>query len=67
MKMTSKHLEFIADTIAPKLSWPAHIKQIADELAKTNPNFDSVKFCNRAEKAWWQAHPIQEIDDDIPY
>ncbi len=75
MKMTAQHFEFIADIIAPKLSWPSHIQQIADELAKTNPKFDSVKFCNRAERAWWnevyrlnpQAHPIQENDDDIPY
>jgi hypothetical protein len=67
MKMSLQHFEFIADTIAPKLSWPSHIAYIADELAKTNPNFNREKFCNRAEKAWWQAHPIVEIDDEIPY
>jgi len=67
MKMTRQHFEFIADRIAPKLSWPSHIQYIADELAKTNPKFDTMKFINRAEKAWFDNNPIEEIDDDYPY
>lgn len=70
MKMTRQHFEFIADKVAPKLSWPSHIQYIADELEKVNqknPKFSKQKFIDRAERAWFDSNPIEEIDDAIPF
>lgn len=67
MKMTRQHFEFIADKLAPKLSWPSHIEYIANELEKANPKFNKQKFIDRAERAWFDSNPIEEIDDAIPF
>lgn len=65
--MQQRHFEYIADHVAPLMSWPTKITEMADKLASTNPRFDRDKFIARATKAWEAAHPIEEIDDEIPY
>ena len=52
MKLTRIHFEFIADSIMPYVEYPTSIVEIADELAKTNPNFDRDKFIKRAVANW---------------
>lgn len=65
--MQRRHYEFLADEVAPIMGWPTHIADMADKLAATNPKFDKEKFLARAIKAWEEAHPPEEIDDEIPY
>lgn len=65
--MSQRHFEYIADNIAPLLNWPPQIVEMAEQLASTNPRFNKEKFIERATKAWEQAHPIVELEDEIPY
>ena len=65
--MQRRHYEFLADEVAPLLGWPSQIRPMADKLAATNPKFNKEKFIQRAIKAWELAHPMEEIDDEIPY
>ena len=65
--MQQRHFEYLADKVAPLLGWPTQIVEMADRLAETNPRFNKEKFPDRAIKAWEEAHPPQEIDDEIPY
>lgn len=65
--MSKRHFEFMADEVAPLMGWPTSIYRMADKLAKTNPRFDKEKFISRAVKNWEQAHPMENIDDEIPY
>lgn len=62
-----ENTDWIADIIAPKLSWPTHIIQLADEIAEKNPDFDREKFLRRAIKAWEDNYEPPIIDDSIPY
>lgn len=66
-RMTRQHFEFIADVIAPTLSWPTHIETIADKLAESNDRFDRDKFVARATKAWEDNYVKPHIEDYIPY
>ena len=71
-RMTRAHYNFIADVIAPHISWPTKLREIADELEATNPAFDRRKFLSRATKAWESAQDVDEItefvhDDEVPY
>ena len=66
-RMTRAHYNFIADVIAPQVSWPTKLREIADELEATNPAFDRRKFLYRATKAWEAAQNVDELNDEIPY
>ena len=68
-KMTRQHYEFIADMIGPMVGFPSHLLVMADELEKTNPQFNRKKFLDRATKAWEDANPqvMEPLDDSIPY
>ena len=65
--MQQRHFEYLADKVAPLMGWPTQIVEMADRLADTNPRFNKEKFLDRAIKAWEEAHPVEEIDDEIPY
>lgn len=65
--MQKRHLEYIADRVAPLLAWPTRIQELADELAKSNPKFNREKFVTRATAAWEKHNPPPELDDEIPY
>ena len=67
MILSKQHLEYIADNIAPMLSWPTHIAILADDLEKTNPRFKRTKFMDRATRAWESANPPEEINDEIDF
>ena len=61
-------VEFIADQVAPHVSWPSDLHCIADELEKVNPRFNRHKFIIRATKAWEKRNLEHEnINDSIPY
>jgi len=47
--------------------WPTHFNAIADELEKDIPNFNRDKFLTRAIKAWEDAQPEIDFNDEIPY
>lgn len=66
-RMTRAHYNFIADVIAPQVSWPTKLRDIADELRATNPKFNRERFLSRATKAWEAAQDVDEIDDEVPY
>jgi|11_taG_2_1085331.scaffolds.fasta_scaffold178035_1 hypothetical protein len=69
-KFTRRDFVFIADEIAPMLHWPTSIKELAQKLRATNPNFNEDKFVERATEAWednYQLHRAEQIDDNIPY
>lgn len=68
-KFTRRDFEFIADEIAPLLGWATGVKEVAQKLKATNPNFDYDRFVNRATEAWERNHLAQaeDIDDEIPY
>ena len=68
-KFTGRDYEFIADKIAPYLSWATAIKYVADELKATNRNFNYDKFVERAERAWEENYNLskENFDDEIPY
>ena len=66
-RMSRMHYNFIADLIGPQVSWPSHLHSIADELEKTNPKFNRVRFIERATKAWEEQRGKQIIEDEIPY
>lgn len=66
-RMTRAHFNFIADVIAPQVTWPTKLRDIADELEATSSVFDRAKFLSRATKAWEAAHELEEINDEIPY
>ena len=65
--MQQRHFEYLADEVAPLMGWPTQIVEMAERLEKTNPRFNKEKFLDRAIKAWEEAHPVEEIDDEIPY
>jgi len=65
--MQRRHYEFLADEVAPLMGWPSTIYLMADKLASTNPNFNKEKFIERAVAQWELKHPVEEIDDEIPY
>lgn len=65
--MQQRHFEYLADEVAPLMGWPTQIVEMAERLEKTNPRFNKDKFLTRAIKAWELAHPMEEIDDEIPY
>ena len=65
--MTRAHYNFIADVIAPQVSWPTKLRDIADELEATNPAFNRGKFLSRATKAWEAAQGVDELNDEVPY
>jgi hypothetical protein len=69
MRLTRQHFEFIADEVAPLLSWATGIEELADKLKKTNPRFDRDKFVRRATKNWEDKYQssLEEINDDVPY
>ena len=66
-RMTRAHYNFIADVIAPQISWPTKLRDIADELEATNSAFNRGKFLSRATKAWEAAQDVNELNDEIPY
>ena len=68
-KFTRRDFEFIADYIMPHMSWATGIEQVADELKRTNPNFDWDKFVDRPTKNWEEEHlrGQENLYDDIPY
>ena len=66
-RMTRAHYNFIADVIAPQVSWPTKLRDIANELEATNPAFNRGKFLSRATKAWEAAQNVDELNDEIPY
>ena len=43
-KFTRRDFEFIADEIAPLLGWATGVKEVAQKLKATNPNFDYDRF-----------------------
>lgn len=65
--MQRRHYEFLADEVAPLMGWPTQITAMAEKLAATNPKFNKGKFIERAVKAWEDANPMEELDDEIPY
>ena len=65
--MQQRHFIYLADEVAPLLAWPTQITAMAEKLAATNPKFDTEKFIKRATAAWEEAHPIEDLDDEIPY
>ena len=69
MRLSKQHFEFLADEVAPLLSWVTGIEELADKLKKTNPDFDRDKFVRRAPKKWEDKYQssLEEINDDIPY
>ena len=68
-KFTRRDFEFIADYIMPHMSWATGIEQVADELKRTNPNFNRDKFVDRATKVWEEHYERGRDDfyDEIPY
>ena len=69
MRLSKQHFEFLADEVAPLLSWVTGIEELADKLKKTNPDFDRDKVVRRATKNWEDKYQssLEEINDDIPY
>ena len=67
MKATHQHYEYIADNLAPLVSSPIVIEQIADDLEKLNDKFNRKKFLARAIANWEQKNLPPIIDDEIPY
>ena len=67
MRLSKQHFEFLADEVAPLLSWVTGIEELADKLTK--PDFDRDKFVRRATKNWEDKYQssLEEINDDIPY
>ena len=65
--MQQRHFEYLADKVAPLMGWPTQIVTMADRLAETNPRFNKEKFLERVIQAWEEAHPPQDVDDEIPY
>lgn len=65
--MQQRHFEYLADKVAPLMGWPSQIVEMADRLVDTNPRFNKQKFLDRAIKAWEDAHPMGEVEDEIPY
>ena len=65
--MQQRHYEYLADHVAPLMSWPSAIVDMAEALVATKPKFNKEKFLKRAIAAWELHNPIQDIDDDIPY
>lgn len=62
MKLSRQHFEFIADEIAPMLSNPLFVEEIADKLEHTNPNFNRETFTQRALKNWEEQNiPLEEV------
>jgi len=51
------------------MSWATGIEQVADELKRTNPNFNRDKFVDRATKVWEEHYERgrDDFDDEIPY
>ena len=68
-KFTRRDFEFIADYIMPHMSWATGIEQVADELKRTNPNFNRDKFVDLATKVWEEHYERgrDDFDDEIPY
>lgn len=60
-----RHLEWVADEIAPMLGWPSEIDALADALEVTNDYFNREKFISRATQAWNDKHgaAIDEMAD----
>ena len=67
MKATRQHYQYIADNLAPLVSSPIVIEQIADDLEKLNDRFNRKKFLARAISKWEQKNLPPIIDDEIPY
>lgn len=69
MRLTKQHFEFIADEVAPLLSWVTGIEELADKLKRTNPRFDRDKFVRRATQNWEAKYQssLEEINDDTCY
>lgn len=70
MRLTRQHFEWVANNIAPMVSWPSHIHSIADKLEATNPNFNRDRFIERATSAWeknYEGRYPSNCDDEIPY
>lgn len=69
MRLTKQHFEFIADDVAPLLSWVTGIEELADKLESTNPKFDRDKFVRRATQNWEARYQssLEEINDDTCY
>ena len=67
MKATRRHFEYIADHLAPLVSSPIVIEQIADDLELLNDKFNRKKFLARAIAKWEQKNLPPIIDDEIPY
>ena len=69
MRLSKQHFEFLADEVAPLLSWATGIEELADKLEATNTNFDRKKWVRRASNNWetrFQSS-LEEINDDVPY
>ena len=68
-KFTRRDFEFIADYIMPHMSWATGIEQVADDLKRTNPNFNRDKFVDRATKVCEEHYERgrDDFDDEIPY
>ena len=65
--LTRSNFEYIADHIAPLMSWPSVIEALADKLVHMNPRFDRAKFVKRAVKNWEDVNPMEELNDHNPY
>jgi dihydroorotase len=59
-----RHLEFIAEYVAPLINTPQDIEYLADVFEDTNPLFKRGKFVSKAINAWEKRNLI---DDEIPY
>lgn len=51
-RMTRKHFNWLALHVAPMLSTPQDIEDMADDLMYSNDRFDRQKFVNVAVQAW---------------
>jgi len=66
-----RHLEFIAEHVAPLMGTPQDIEVLADTFEVTNADFKRGKFVSKAIKNWEDKHltayEATIIDDEIAY
>jgi len=61
----ARHYEILATRIAPSLSWPDKIHDLARYLAKDNPKFDYVRFVSKATQAWEEKNLPENMIDTV--
>jgi len=61
----ARHYEILATKIAPSLSWPDKIHELARYLAEDNPKFDYIYFVSKATLAWEEKNLPKDMIDTV--